>query len=92
MILNIMILMMVVLLVVFAINLFKRISNSKKITNTYREELVNSILEYENNLEIYCNQCKINKEPISRRYVKQEQEYINFLRTELKYYDENKKN
>ena len=92
MVLNIMILMMIVLLGVFAINLFKRDSNSKKITDTYREELVNSILEYENNLEIYYNQCKINREPISRRYVKQEQEYINFLRTELKYYDENKKN
>ena len=84
--------MMVVLLVVFAINLFKRISNSKKITDTYREELVNSIREYENNLENYYNQCRINREPISKRYVKQEQEYINFLKTELEYYDENKKN
>lgn len=92
MVLNIMILMMIVLLGVFAINLFKRDSNSKKITDTYREELVNSILEYENSLYNYLKLCHDTDIKPDERYVHQEEEFIRFLRTELKHYDESKKN
>ena len=92
MILNIMILMMIVLLGVFAINLFKRDSDSKKITDTYREELVNSIVEYENNLYNYLKLYQNTGSQPDERYVHQEEEFIRFLRTELKHYDESKKN